>query len=44
MLVLKTLVGSIWLILSIIPISIILGIGTAIYLEEYARDNILHKS
>ena len=34
------LVGSIWLILSIIPISIILGIGTAIYLEEYARDNI----
>ena len=33
------LVGSIWLILSIIPISIILGIGTAIYLEEYARDN-----
>ena len=33
------LVGSIWLILSIIPISIILGIGTAIYLEEYAKDN-----
>ncbi len=36
------LVGSIWLILSIIPISIILGIGTAIYLEEYARDNIFY--
>ena len=35
------LVGSIWLILSIIPISIILGIGTAIYLEEYAKDNAL---
>ncbi|MBL7573166.1 phosphate ABC transporter permease PstA [Staphylococcus saccharolyticus] len=34
------LVGSIWLILSIIPITIILGIGTAIYLEEYARDNV----
>ncbi|MEQ5996708.1 phosphate ABC transporter permease PstA, partial [Staphylococcus saccharolyticus] len=34
------LVGTIWLILSIIPITIILGIGTAIYLEEYARDNV----
>ena len=31
------LVGSIWLIVTIIPITIILGIGTAIYLEEYAR-------
>lgn len=30
-------IGSIWLIVSIIPITIILGIGTAIYLEEYAR-------
>lgn len=34
------LVGSIWLIVTIIPITIILGIGTAIYLEEYAKDNI----
>ena len=25
--------------ITIIPISIILGVGTAIYLEEYARDN-----
>ena len=33
-------IGSIWLIVSIIPITIILGIGTAIYLEEYAKDNI----
>ena len=40
MLVLKAVIGSIWLIVSIIPITIILGIGTAIYLEEYAKDNI----
>ena len=25
--------------ISIIPISIVLGVGTAIYLEEYAKDN-----
>lgn len=35
------LIGTIWLMLTIIPISIALGVGTAIYLEEYARDNIL---
>ncbi|CAM3062493.1 phosphate ABC transporter permease PstA [Staphylococcus argensis] len=33
------LVGTMWLMITIIPISIILGVGTAIYLEEYARDN-----
>ncbi|ASE36036.1 MULTISPECIES: phosphate ABC transporter permease PstA [Staphylococcus] len=33
------LVGTLWLMVTIIPISIILGVGTAIYLEEYARDN-----
>ncbi|MCU5745554.1 phosphate ABC transporter permease PstA [Staphylococcus sp. SQ8-PEA] len=33
------LVGTIWLMVTIIPISIILGVGTAIYLEEYAKDN-----
>lgn len=33
------LVGTIWLMITIIPISIILGVGTAIYLEEYAKDN-----
>ena len=33
------LVGTLWLMITIIPISIILGVGTAIYLEEYARDN-----
>lgn len=31
------LVGSIFLMLVIAPISIILGVGTAIYLEEYAK-------
>lgn len=33
------LIGTIWLMITIIPISIILGVGTAIYLEEYAKDN-----
>ena len=33
------LVGTLWLMITIIPISIILGVGTAIYLEEYAKDN-----
>ncbi len=35
------LIGTIWLMITIIPISIILGVGTAIYLEEYAKDNAL---
>lgn len=34
------LIGTLWLMITIIPISIILGVGTAIYLEEYAKDNI----
>ncbi|ADC87572.1 phosphate ABC transporter permease PstA [Staphylococcus lugdunensis] len=33
------LVGTLWLMLTIIPFSIILGVGTAIYLEEYAKKN-----
>lgn len=33
------LVGSIWLMGVVAPISLILGVGTAIYLEEYARKN-----
>lgn len=33
------LVGTLWLMITIIPISIVLGVGTAIYLEEYARKN-----
>lgn len=33
------LIGTIWLMFTIIPISIVLGVGTAIYLEEYAKDN-----
>ena len=35
------LIGTIWLMITIIPISIVLGVGTAIYLEEYAKDNAL---
>lgn len=34
-----SLIGTVWLMITIIPISIILGVGTAIYLEEYAKDN-----
>ncbi|WP_144235684.1 phosphate ABC transporter permease PstA [Planomicrobium okeanokoites] len=33
------LVGSIWLMLVVAPTSIILGVGSAIYLEEYAGKN-----
>lgn len=31
--------GSIWLMAVTAPISLILGVGTAIYLEEYAKEN-----
>ncbi|WP_251516821.1 MULTISPECIES: phosphate ABC transporter permease PstA [Staphylococcus] len=37
------LMGTLWLMITIIPISIILGVGTAIYLEEYAKDNAFTK-
>lgn len=34
-------IGTIWLMITIIPITITLGVGTAIYLEEYAKENAL---
>lgn len=33
------LVGSLWLMAVVAPTSLILGVGSAIYLEEYARQN-----
>ncbi|KPN96130.1 phosphate ABC transporter permease PstA [Lysinibacillus sp. ZYM-1] len=33
------LLGSLWLMAVVAPVSIILGVGTAIYLEEYAKKN-----
>ncbi|OCS90647.1 phosphate ABC transporter permease PstA [Caryophanon latum] len=36
------LVGSLWLMLVVAPVSMTLGIGTAIYLEEYAKKNKLN--
>lgn len=33
------LVGSLWLMAVVAPVSIILGVSTAIYLEEYAKKN-----
>ena len=36
------LVGSIWLMCVVAPVSLILGVGTAIYLEEYAKKNKLN--
>ena len=33
------LIGSVWLMLVVAPTSIILGVGSAIYLEEYAKQN-----
>ncbi|KRG10127.1 phosphate ABC transporter permease PstA [Staphylococcus sp. NAM3COL9] len=34
-------IGTAWLMVTIIPITITLGVGTAIYLEEYAKENAL---
>ncbi|KOS61881.1 phosphate ABC transporter permease PstA [Lysinibacillus agricola] len=36
------LIGSLWLMVVVAPVSIILGVGTAIYLEEYAKKNRLN--
>lgn len=36
------LIGSIWLMCVVAPVSIILGVGTAIYLEEYAKKSKLN--
>ncbi|MFB7157926.1 MULTISPECIES: phosphate ABC transporter permease PstA [unclassified Lysinibacillus] len=36
------LIGSLWLMAVVAPVSIILGVGTAIYLEEYAKKNRLN--
>jgi phosphate transport system permease protein len=33
------LIGSLWLMVIVAPLSLILGVGTAIYLEEYAKKN-----
>lgn len=33
------LIGSLWLMVIVAPVSLILGVGTAIYLEEYAKKN-----
>lgn len=36
------LIGSLWLMAVVAPVSIILGVSTAIYLEEYAKKNRLN--
>ncbi|WP_141431575.1 phosphate ABC transporter permease PstA [Bacillus sp. 03113] len=33
------LIGTVWLMAVVAPVSLILGVGTAIYLEEYAKKN-----
>lgn len=33
------IIGSLWLMAVTAPVSLILGVGTAIYLEEYAKKN-----
>ncbi|GAA0443280.1 phosphate ABC transporter permease PstA [Lentibacillus halophilus] len=33
------IIGSLWLMAVTAPVSLLLGVGTAIYLEEYAKDN-----
>ncbi|PLT35473.1 phosphate ABC transporter permease PstA [Bacillus sp. V5-8f] len=37
--VFTALIGSMWLMAVVAPVSLILGVGTAIYLEEYASKN-----
>ena len=34
-----SLIGSLWLMFVVAPLSLILGVGTALYLEEYAKKN-----
>ncbi|REI24500.1 phosphate ABC transporter permease PtsA [Staphylococcus felis] len=34
-------IGTLWLMMTLIPIALVLGVGSAIYLEEYAKDNAL---
>lgn len=33
------LIGSLWLMIVVAPVALLLGVGTAIYLEEYAKRN-----
>ncbi|MEH6994473.1 phosphate ABC transporter permease PstA [Neobacillus drentensis] len=35
------LIGTIWLMAVVAPVSLLLGVSTAIYLEEYAKDNVI---
>lgn len=36
-------IGTLWLMAVMAPITLILGVGTAVYLEEYARKNRFHR-
>ena len=36
-------IGTLWLMMTLIPIALVLGVGSAIYLEEYAKDNAFTK-
>lgn len=40
--IVAALVGSLWMMAVIAPVSLILGVGSAIYLEEYAKKNKLN--
>ncbi|QDW98715.1 phosphate ABC transporter permease PstA [Staphylococcus agnetis] len=37
------LIGTLWLMMTLIPIALVLGVGSAIYLEEYAKNNAFTK-
>ncbi|KIL44408.1 phosphate ABC transporter permease PstA [Jeotgalibacillus soli] len=39
----SALIGSIYLMLVVAPVSMFLGVGTAIYLEEYAKQNKMNR-
>ncbi len=40
--IVAALVGSLWMMAVIAPVSLIIGVGSAIYLEEYAKKNKLN--
>lgn len=40
--IMGAILGTIWLMVVVVPVTIVLGVGTAIYLEEYAKKGRVH--
>jgi phosphate transport system permease protein len=41
--IMGAILGTLWLMLVVAPVTMLLGIGTAIYLEEYAKKGVLQR-